>query len=537
MTLSVSFVAFSAECSHSIGTFAPLDRSLLLNPMPPKKGRKGKKKVLDPAAAERARIEETERRRRQLTLFQARLKEIIEEEKRMTATSVGAIEARWITFLRECKQKELIADIEVVKRGFQLELDRRNVNIENLFTELDEVEEQYRHALVAHMEVSDSLIELHHRHTEELRREFEDDLFQMKRDFELERAELEKNHKLEMTDLQLILQNMATEAEILERKLQEETSEVHETALEKMEEEKKQMQADLTTTSEAIRSELDARYKEFMATAQVNMKDYMDKSKEDQETTERIASQLKKIDKLQEGVTSWRTNIARNAREWEQRNSAIQAEKDATFKHLKQLKRRMQLWRQKEARALVDLLKNAKLCETTLESTATKAERILRLIGLCKPLETEREQVLSFEANESPQEIEDDVRRRLAADEPGALLADKDVPNGPAAAADWQFLERFWTKHNKVMLDCAAISQEYYHLKAENEQLQRILKQYLDDISVNDNVMKSNNALLLANPAPNVVQAVGKALVPTGEFAVIEGNKFMADTARQMNPL
>lgn len=509
--------------------------------MPPKgkKKRGGKKgKNLDPAALERARIDEAERKRRQLTMLQARLHEILDQERRMTAVSASAIEARWITFLRECKQKELIAEIEVVKRSFQLALDRKNAAIAMLFNDLEEVEEQYRHAFTAHMEVADSLIELHNRHTEELRKEFEEDLLEMKRDFEMERAELEKNHKIEISDLQLILQNMANEAEILEKRLQEETSEAHETALEKMEEEKKQMQADLTSSSEAIRSELDARYKEFMATAQVNMKDYMDKSKEDQETTERIASQLKKIDKLQESVTSWRTNIARNAREWEQRNSAIQAEKDATFRHLKQLKRKMQMWRQKQARALVDLLKDAKSCENTLEATAKKAERILRLIGLCKPLETEREQVLSFEANESPQEIEEDVRRRLATNEPGALLADKDVPNGPAAAADWQFLERFWTKHNKVMLDCAAIAQEHHHLEQENQQLQRILKQYLDDISVNDNVMRSNNALLLAQQAPNVVQSVSKSTSNTGSnYAVIEGNKFMADRARQQNPL
>lgn len=503
--------------------------------MPPKKQRKGKRKVLDSATLEKNRAEEAEKRRRQLIIFQTRLQDIIEEEKRMTRISSVGIETRWITFLRECKQKELVAEIEKVKRGFQLSLDRKNAAVSLLFNDISEIEEQYRHAFTAHMEVADGLIQVHKCHTEELRKEFEEDLLQMKRDFERERAELERNHKNEISDLQLILQNMASEAENLEKRLQEETSEAYETALEKMEEEKKQMQADLTLLSEGIRGELDTRYKEFMATAHVNMKDYMDKSKEDQETTERIASQLKKIDKLQESVTSWRTKIARNAREWEQRNSAIQAEKDATFRHMKQLKRKMQIWRQKQSSALVDLLKDANSCENTLESTAKRAERILRLIGLCKPLETEREQVLSFEANESPQEIEEDVSRRMASNEPGALLADKDIPNGPAAAADWQFLERFWTKHNKVMLDCAAITQEHHHLKNENLQLQSILKQYLDDISVNDNVMKSTNALLLTNPGPNVVQMMMGTNPQKGDYAVVDANKFVEDVARQTN--
>lgn len=505
--------------------------------MPPKKSRKGRKKrTLDPLAIEKARVEEAERRRRQLVMRQARLNDIIEIEKSMTAISIKAIEARWISFLRECKQKELVAKIETTRRNFESVVDRKSAAISMLLNDLSEAEEQYRHAYRSHMEVVDGLLDLQKSHTETLQTEFEADLMEMKGDFELERAELEQNHKLELSDLQLILGNMAIEAEKMEKKLQEETSEAHETAAEKIDEEKKQMQVDLIKTSEEIRAELDTRYKEFMATAQVNMKDYMDKSKEDQETTERIAAQLKKIDKLQETVTSWRTNIARNAREWEQRNSAIQAERDSTCIHLKQLKETMQLWRQKQARFLAELVRDSTNCENDLEGIAKKAERILRLIELCKPLETERERVLSFEANQSPADIEEDVRRRVNATESGALEGEKAVKHGPAAAADWQYLERFWTIHNKAVLDSAAIAQERHYLESENQQLQSILKQYLDDITVNDSVMNNNNnTLLYAKPAPNVVQMYGDTATGGNQFnTVVDGRKYISDVQRQM---
>ena len=157
--------------------------------------------------------------------------------------------------------------------------------------------------------------------------EFENDLLEMKGDFELERAEIIRKHELERADLKLILQNMAAEAEANERKLQEETSETHETAIEKMDEEKKQMQGELSKINESIRSELDTRYKEFMANAQANMKDYMDKTKEDTDTADKIASQMRKISKLQENIGTWKSNLSNNIRECEERNSAMRAEK------------------------------------------------------------------------------------------------------------------------------------------------------------------------------------------------------------------
>ncbi|EPY25735.1 hypothetical protein STCU_06508 [Strigomonas culicis] len=502
--------------------------------MPVKKSKKSKKAV-DPIALEKKRAEEAEKKRRENAMLQARLQEIIEEEKSMSETASSSIEARWIKFLRECKQKKLITQIEILKRVFEATVDRKNAVVEALLQDIEETEQQYRQAFHSHIDVVDSLIALQERHIDDLEKEFESDLLDMKVDFELERAELSRNHDAEMADLRLILDNMAREAEEMEKKLQEETSEAHETATEKMDEEKKQIQADLTRTTDGVRSELDTRYKEFMSNAQVNMKDYVDKSKEDQMLTERIALQLKKIDKLQESVGSWRTNISRGAREWEQRNSAIQAERESTLNHLKALKHEWQIWRQKQAKELAELVKDAKETDSSLESTTKRAERILRLVELCRPLETEREQVLSLESEDGPQAVEAEVKRRVAAAEPGSL-EDQSGDGNAAVGADWQYMERFWNKYNKVVLDNAAIAQERHHLEQENQQLQLLLKNYFDDISVNDNVMSSSNALLRttkAGTAKNVVQAATSSGKDRLFNTVIEGNKVVNDAARQ----
>ncbi|RNF19574.1 flagellar associated protein [Trypanosoma conorhini] len=507
--------------------------------MPPaakaEKGKKRGKKVLDPIALERARIEEMERLGREEAMLLARLRELTEEEEAMTLRAANVVEARWMVFLRECKQKELVAEIEIVRRAFESAIDRKNAVIEMLFKDLAEVEEQHRLVFQSHMTTVDALTQMQVRRMADLEAEFDEDLLAVKTDYEKEMLELRRKHEHEVADLKLILDNMASEAEQLQRKLQEETSEAHDTALEKMEEERKQMQNELIKTSEAIRAELDARYKEFMTTAQVNMKDYMDKSKEDAETTERIASQLKRIEKLQESVTSWRTNLARNAREWEEKNSAIQQERDATIRHLKALKNKMESWRNKEASRLAEFIKNAKDCEDQLRATVTKAEKILSLVELGKPLETEREQVLSFESNIATSEIEREVKRLMAHSDSEEAQGEAAHPDGAAFSEEWLLLERFWTKHNKVVLDNAALSQEKYHLEEENKKLQVLLKQYLEEISVNDAVMRAPNTLLLTSRAPNVVEAVKQGRQGRGAYnTVVEGNKFVADVTKQM---
>lgn len=511
--------------------------------MPPKgkgakKGGRKKKKVLSAVEQERLRAEEAEKRCRELIMLQSRLREIVDEEREMSKVATSTIEARWIVFLRECKQKELVAQIEVLRRTFEATVDRKDAACKLLFGELEVAEDQCRHVFRSHIEVANSLMEVHSTNMKRLESQFEKDLLDMKRDFEVERREMQLKHKMELDDLQLILDNMASDAEMLEKKLQEDTSEGHETVAERMDEEKRQMEAELMKVEDTIRLELDTQYKDFMSTAQANMKDYMEKSKEDQETTEQISAQLKKIEKLQVSVASWRTNVARSGKEWEERNSAIDSERSATVGFLKALKAKMQAWRQRQAKDLVDLVKDANAAEETLQGTTKKAARLIRLVELCKPFETEREQVLSYESHISPAAIQLEAKRRVAMNEPGALDAGASAIDSatPAANEQWQLLDRFWMKHNKVVLDNTALTEERSVLEEENQKLQMILKQYLDDITVNDSVMQSRNTLLLTRAAgvPNVVQAAGTGDgAPLRSYNIVEGTKYVSDQARQ----
>jgi hypothetical protein len=72
-----------------------------------------------------------------------------------------------------------------------------------------------------------------------------------------------------------------------------------------------------------------------------------------------------------------------------------------------------------------------------------------------------------------------------------------------------------------VLLDRLAISRQKDTLNKDNQMLKSLLKQYLDGISLNDEVLRTPNPLLIVNNRINITQEpVEEINAPT----VIEGN-------------
>ena len=184
----------------------------------------------------------------------------------------------------------------------------------------------------------------------------------------------------------------------------------------------------------------------------------------------------------------------------------MKEEKEMTAKHFKELKHKMQRWRKLQEDKLNRLVAQARDTKTVLDKGNEKAKRVLRLSELCRTLETERERVLNFHNSLSVEEVEletkinaekqlqfeaelagspkppMDPQLEAAANEMTSLLRQEGL------AKEWQYLENFWKKFNKVLLDNSAIDREKYHLLNENQKLRALLKQYLDGISVNNDV-------------------------------------------------
>lgn len=87
---------------------------------------------------------------------------------------------------------------------------------------------------------------------------------------------------------------------------------------------------------------------------------------------------------------------------------------------------------------------------------------------------------------------------------------------------EYSYLDNFYKRYNKVHLDKIAIQKQKEQLERDNALFKSMLKQYLDGISLNDDVMKNLNPLLVVNDKVNMKLPVERI---DGMKTVIEGNK------------
>ncbi|GCB85216.1 hypothetical protein scyTo_0025841, partial [Scyliorhinus torazame] len=122
-------------------------------------------------------------------------------------------------------------------------------------------------------------------------------------------------------------------------------------------------------------------------------------------------------------------------------------------------------------------------------------EHILKMAEMCRRLETEEEKVLPFYASSLTPEEENKVQYLMIM-QPCEELAE--------VMMDYVALEQFWKRYNKVLLDQVVLQQEKRTLLQENRHLRQLLKQYLDGISVNEEILSNLNPLIVINNKTNV---------------------------------
>eukprot|EP00995_Heteronema_vittatum_P013139 NODE_91_length_1985_cov_255.529959_g68_i0.p1 GENE.NODE_91_length_1985_cov_255.529959_g68_i0~~NODE_91_length_1985_cov_255.529959_g68_i0.p1 ORF type:complete len:541 (-),score=269.70 NODE_91_length_1985_cov_255.529959_g68_i0:240-1862(-) len=517
---------------------------------------KAKGKGKDPLQLEMEQLKEAEIRKKRENLLKSRLMELQKEEVRMATWSSREIQMRWVELLRSEKLEELRAEIEVLAQTHDKTLDRKNAVIEMLSTDLDEEEEQYRLALRTHLQNVDALIELQNQRTAALEEEFEQDLKGLRGEFEVEKVYIQHRHSQEKEDLQLIMNAMKAEAEELESEMQTEFSQQKDETRDKNSEEYNVLKQTLEQEILELQHTISHEHDKYMTTAEEKMKQYQDFTKKDAETAEKISNQMRKIQRLQESIANWKANLANTIKECEERNKAMKEEKEGTAKHFKELKLKMQRWRKTQEDKLNQLVCTAKETKKTLEEKSKKAERMLRLSEQCRSLETERERVLNFQNDQGVDEVQQSVMQRKDRQAMALTMLQQDgvseqqvmqtfakQTNADLAmlrqdglVEEWELLENFWKKYNKVLLDNAAINQEKFHLQNENAKLRALLKQYLDGISVNSDVMsnKHNNLLMTTTfTAGATASAREKTMGSEGGHTVIEANVVVSNARRQ----
>lgn len=157
--------------------------------------------------------------------------------------------------------------------------------------------------------------------------------------------------------------------------------------------------------------------------------------------------------------------INQNKKECDERNSRVKKERDKIVEHYHQLKKTMQMTRDKEEKRLGDLTMNSKECMDTLKGYQKLGEKILKTAELCRKLETEKEKVLPFYQSDE-----------ITLEEVPDIHVEKIDGMKKNTYNEFQLLDNFYKRFNKVLLDKLAIEKQKATLEKENMFFKSLLK-------------------------------------------------------------
>ena len=458
------------------------------------------------------------------------MKEKRAEEERFSALNNLRIQQQWRRSMRLTKVEELRKDIEVLSQNHEREVDRKDAIIQMLDRDLDEAEEQYQMAVRAHLKEQDFLLEIQRNRVTALESAFDSELAALEQEFNTERQLILHKHSTEKRELLEVMTQMEKDFEEQEQDARHDFEGQCEETKSKSSEELNFLKMQLEAIIEELEKMFENARKGYKHNNESLQVKYKNLKLNDQKSAREIERKTKDMKKLQDAVAQCRARINSNARECEERNKALKEEQQMIMAHFQELKQRVNRFRDGEMKKLTALTTASRGCIKDLEGKQKLMENVLKLSELNRKLETEREKVLPFY-----QSTIDDADAMKGA--PQASMKDVKAMHSyalgqdGAAVEEWNYLDNFFKKYNKVLLDKFALTKEREQLERQNEDLRLILKQYLDGVSVNEEVMAGTNSLLVLNDKLQLNVPVGSRR--EAPATVVEAATSVLATAKQ----
>lgn len=455
-----------------------------------------------PAAApnikDRAKaLEEIDREKYLSEVRKKYLKSQAAVEEKNSKHNSNKIQESWLKIMRSAKTKQLKKEVEIAAQNHERDVDRKDAILQMLDRDLDESEEQHQVAVRSHLCRVDELLQIQSERLERMKQIYNEDIAALDEEFRIEQEAVMEAHTREKRELQLIIQQVEQEEKAREQMDITEHQSQYELIRNKNIEEDHQMRSNLEEKIEQMKEKCSAQLASYKSATETNTMDYRSYLAKDAQLSKHVERKLRQVERMQASIQHWKLKIQQNKSECEERNAQLRTEKDHIAKHFQDLKMKMSKFRGEGTKRLTDLTVNSRNCAAVLKENVSLAERILKTSELCRKYETEREKVMPFyfsrEVDMEKLEFEDEDLK----DEIKESLQEQGMD-------EWSYLDNFFKRENKVKLDSLAIEKEKSRLEKENVQLRSILKQFLDGVSVNENVLSGPNPLLVINGKVNL---------------------------------
>nr|XP_045009314.1 dynein regulatory complex subunit 2 isoform X3 [Jaculus jaculus] len=228
----------------------------------------------------------------------------------------------------------------------------------------------------------------------------------------------------------------------------------------------------------------------------------------DEKSSKEIEAQMKRIQKLQEAISILKGKIMAHSRESEEQNQCIRNDKELVHVHLRKLKTQRTQAREVSQENLVKLTLESNATLKALRKIVDKGEKILKLAEICRKFETEEEKVLPFYASALTPKEQAEVE---------ALNQEELTEDLAQVMVNYTGMENFWKRYNKVKLEVLSLQHRRAQLLDISGKLKEMLKQYLDGISVSDEVLSQPNPLFIVNHRSNLAQPLSMPAAQSGD--------------------
>ncbi|XP_027002073.2 dynein regulatory complex subunit 2-like [Tachysurus fulvidraco] len=379
---------------------------------------------------------------------------------------------QWRLNLRKARAEELHDDFAKLSQTFETLVACKDKVIKLLLSDLSEAEQQSALAHRAHLQCLDHFLEIQKSRLAALESHWNTSVKELSTDYSTEREKLLKLHQKESEYL-----NAENQA------LKQRYDEIYSEAKQDYEYTRDYNKIQYAGMKHAVESKVTEQQQRLLEEQEKYTNDNDKENNEVfdlQEAIQKIDMNGKHIHKLQNTISALRSHLSSS--QW--KNEASISGHHEDYEPLKQEIRHLRAKLSSSQAAEKTQLANHTIYSNDtinkLQGIIQESETLLHLAVVCRKLEMEQEKVLPF------------YTLSLNAEE-----LSQEKAHAVETMMDYTDLEKFWKRYNKIVLERLCLERKKNEVGLENQHLRSLLKQYLDGVSVSDEILEQENSLLM----------------------------------------
>jgi hypothetical protein len=479
------------------------------------------------------------------------------EELALSAIHRKHVESHWRQVLRKEKFQELRNDIGSLQQYHEQTMQQKKDVIKSLQNETVILQQLHHGAVVANINLMENMIEIHDEQVVLLEKSFRERLTAMQSQFQKDIEMITTQYEQEKNVVQNVIDRHHEKEErrylLLQLEQHRELDEIET----RHKENNVRIKRHLDVAIKNFQERFEQTHEEYTQRNHVTKKVYEELKIKNDEMKKKIRQTRRRANHIQTKVQQIRLVAQKEKFQRLDRFRALLERKTRALETFQLIKDDMIKFRKNHQEKLVALSRRANERKESLQKQCAIAERIKKIAACCQQLETSREQFASilrglsspnhddddagdqgtyanYEDNEHDNNVKHEASKLVAEEKNAAAKSITIVSSASERALLWEITQRFWDKYNLAQVDVLRQQKSITELKRREVDLQNKLIICRNGVTVNNDVFKDRNPLLVINGKINGL-VPDETTTRKKRLTVVEGNHFLATLEKRQH--